>query len=107
MIVNVYVPKPGALSLNDVHPGSALVGTPHPNGRVTVDFEGNLYGAVNLGTYEERLLHAADRHRTSYPTVARRYVPEDDVILVGTYDTDTKQLVHDDSPAFWEWRGDA
>lgn len=104
MIVNVYVPKPGARSLNDVRPGSGMVGSPHPNGRVTVDFEGNLYGAENLRTYEERLLHAADRHRTSYPTIARRYIPEDDLILVGTYDTDTKALDVVDEEALRGWR---
>ncbi len=104
MIVHVFIPAEGSLSLTGIAPGSAIVGTPNDGGRITVYYEGNLYGAENLKTYEEKLLHAADRLRTRYPTVAMRSVTPDQLVLVGTYDTDTRELVHDDSPAFREWR---
>ena len=55
--------------------GSGIVGSPSEDvsGQFRIDFEGNLYGAENLKTYWDRLFHAAGRHVTGYPTVAREY----------------------------------
>lgn len=105
MIVNVYTPTPGSLSCASIHEGSGIVGTPlGGSGRVLIDFEGNLYGAENMRTYEERLLHAADRHRTRYPTMARMAVRVAELHLVGTYDTDTRTLLVTDEAALAAWR---
>ena len=49
-------------------------------------YEGNLYGAQNLETYEERIICAAGRAHTRYPTIARSGIlPEniDQFITVG------------------------
>ena len=58
--------------------GSGIVGSPSEDrsGLVRIDFEGNLYGALNLASYRDRLFHAAGRHVTGYPTVAREYHEE-------------------------------
>jgi hypothetical protein len=53
--------------------GSGIVGSPTRDGLIKVDYEGNLYHAENLRTFWERLFHAAGRHVTGYPTVAREY----------------------------------
>lgn len=55
--------------------------------RVTVDFEGNLYGAVNLSRWADRVRHAVDRAATRYPTVARISARPDGFVAVGTFDT--------------------
>ena len=54
--------------------GSGIVGSPTRDGLIQVDYEGNLYHAENLRTFWERLFHAAGRHVTGYPTVAREYL---------------------------------
>ena len=58
--------------------GSGIVGSPSEDrsGLVRIDFEGNIYGAQSLKTYWDRLFHAAGRHVTGYPTVAREYHEE-------------------------------
>lgn len=70
-------------------PGSGIVADPNPTEKNhrRVYFEGNKYGAVNLHTYEERLLNAADGLRTNYPTVARMSLNEEDFsefLIVGS-----------------------
>jgi hypothetical protein len=58
--------------------GSGIVGSPSEDrsGLVRIDFEGNIYGTLNLANYWDRLFHAAGRHVTGYPTVAREYHEE-------------------------------
>ena len=53
---------------------------------VEVYFEGNLYGASNLVTVEQRLAQAAGRLLARYPTRARGWFDERDLIVVGTYE---------------------
>lgn len=79
----IYIPAAGALSY--IHPRSAIVGSERPDGQIEVDYEGNLFKAANLNRYENRLLHALDRHRVRYPTVARSWVPADSVQEVGHF----------------------
>jgi hypothetical protein len=45
-----------------------------------IDYEGNLYGACNMKTYEQRLLHAASRGMENYPTVARIWLSKADML---------------------------
>lgn len=79
--LKVYVPISDTL-LTRIAPGSGVVGSPE-GGRLRIDFEGNLYGAVNIKTYADRCYHAADRHRTRYPTVARMFVARSELAEVG------------------------
>lgn len=75
-------------SLRYIRPGSGIVLREREH--AILDFEGNLYGAENLRTYRERLMHAAGRARDNYPTVARTFLDSvEDLVFVGTYDTDT------------------
>ena len=72
MILTVYVPARPALHIRD---GSGIVGSPgDEGGRVRIDYEGNIYGSPALRTYATRVFHAAGRHLTRYPTIARAWV---------------------------------
>lgn len=51
---------------------------------LTIDYEGNRYGASNIKTWADRLVHAAGRHVECYPTVARAVCQPEAVIHVGT-----------------------
>jgi hypothetical protein len=89
--LNVYVPAPG--SDLGIVPGSGIVGTPQDDGLVLIDYEGNLYGASNIGTFEDRIHHAAGRHIMRYPTVARLLVSASKLILIVTFIYEEKCFV--------------
>jgi hypothetical protein len=74
----LYVPAAGATT--GIDDGSAIVGEPEGD-RIGVDFErgGN---AVNVQTFEEKILHAAGRRAQRYPTIARRSYPASDLVEV-------------------------
>ncbi len=98
----IYVPAPGHPALAGIAPGSGIVGSPERLvGRggpdielVTIDYEGNLYGASNVRTWADRVLVAEGRQRVWYPTVARRVVPSEALVRVGTLH------IHDDESEF-------
>lgn len=70
-------------------PGSGIVANPTPkaDNYKSVRYEGNKYGAINLCTYEDRLLTAAHRLWSNYPTVACMSLGEDylsEFLIVGS-----------------------
>ena len=71
-----------------------------------VYFEGNLYGAVNLKTIEDRLLVAALRLRDRAPTVAWQSVPSNELlkrfVAVGVFDLERRRAIIDaDAANIW------
>lgn len=94
----IYVPKDGTHAEQVIKRGSGIVGSPDPRDPelITIDYEGNLYGAQNLGRFVERLLSAADRHVHRYPTRARMVVRREDLSAVGTFDTETRKIEYSD-----------
>ena len=97
--VSVYVPSAFTANLGIV-PGSGIVSGFAPVDVlpgsdqlfVLVDYEGNLYYAVNLARYADRVAHAWDRQKTQYPTVARSAIPAEQLIKVGEYDTEAERV---------------
>lgn len=88
--------------------GSALVGEyEYEVGRVTLDYEGNKYGASNLNRFVERAHAAWERHTTKYPTVSRIWVQSHEVVIVGEYDPLKKVVAINpiDMPKFEAWLG--
>lgn len=85
----MFVPAPGSIAETTVASGSALIGTPLPDGTVRVDFEGNLHGFTSVSTYADLAVIAAGRHHTNYPTIARRLFPADAVVAVGEFDDES------------------
>lgn len=85
----VFVPAfPTAPIATIVARGSAIVGFVGGDGvgRITVDYEGAIYGQANIKTYADRALHAAGRHLQNYPTVARAVVRRSELLQVGWFD---------------------
>jgi hypothetical protein len=108
LVLDLYAPAPGARSLRHVRPGSAIVGRPRPDdpSRVRVSYEGNLYDAENLRTYEDRVRCAAGRLVAGYPTVATAVVPAGDLRRIGAYHYATDTVALDDPlpPSAWDAR---
>jgi hypothetical protein len=107
VIVSVYVPQVGHLEWIDA--GSGIVGSEQAGerGLVVIDFEGNRYHAENIRTLGDRIAHAAGRHVTRYPTVARAVVDADKLLWVGTFDTDTGVVELGNSEAVECWLAEA
>ncbi len=93
-----------ASPLSRIASGSGIVGVQREGG-YRLYFEGNLNGAVNLNSLEERIQCAAGRLFTRYPTVAMTYVPQEDAghlhpIGEVTWDASSRQVsVHIDHDA--------
>src|SRR5262245_57192180 len=80
----ILLPKPGTYAATAIADGSGVVGVESAPGKLTVSYEGNLYDAVNLRNWSDRVIHAADRLRTGYPTSARGIFPAQDFQIIGT-----------------------
>lgn len=98
MLVPLYIPNKNTSSKDNpadrIAPGSAIVGEGDVVlGRMTLDYEGNLFGAVNMRRYVERCVVAWERHADNAPTLARAYLPEWSVIMVAVFDTDSRSVL--------------
>ena len=74
---------------------------------VDVWYEGNLYGAVNLEGWIEKVACAAGRLQDGYPTRARAAVPAEWVRRVGWYDLQTGVAHLEDVDGAAEWSGES
>lgn len=84
--LRVYILDEGAdLKGYKLPKGTAIVSKGHKDneGNLLCFFEGNLYGACNLRTFESRAICAAGRLVKSYPTIAKGKIPCDSLIEVG------------------------
>jgi hypothetical protein len=78
-------PKPdtwAATLIKGDKPG--IVATDYDEKTYVVSFEGNLYGS--LPKWEDRVMHAADRLATCYPTVARGVLDKSQFEVIGVID---------------------
>jgi hypothetical protein len=83
----ILKPKAGTWADQQIAKGSGIVGV--VNGEyVHVSYEGNLYRCENLEKWEQRVMHAADRLATGYPTVARGIMPFDEFEPAGYINQD-------------------
>lgn len=119
--LTVYVPRGESLLRAVIKQGSGIVGTPvrdwfhnqHEDpedaeaDRIVIDYEGNLYGAANVVTFADRVLHAAGRHQAVYPTAARSVVKKDELVAVAEWDGACVNLLADESAmaALADWLG--
>jgi pyruvate dehydrogenase complex dehydrogenase (E1) component len=101
MKMNVYVPsKEHDLG---IALGSGIVGLPIENGFVKIYYEGNIYSAVNLHSFKERIQVAGYRMRDRCPTTAFNVVPNDYLVQVGVYDTESQTIFAKDQEAIDQW----
>lgn len=111
-ILKVYVPAPGTFLAIRIIKGSGIVGRslgPEAGGRIRIDYEGAKHNPSNIRTYEDKLFHAAGRHLQNYPTVARSWVPAEELIEIGEYFVDDetweRRLVITDHETHQKWTG--
>jgi len=97
----VLVPQPGTAAAHFIRRGSGVVARPGVDREVRVDYEGNLYGAAELVTFEARVRHAAGRLREQYPTVARGTFPRHTFTVVGTLDGDSLLITDRATVSAW------
>jgi hypothetical protein len=109
---DVFVPKAGSMAADIVAPGSAIVASHERadslsgDGKVLCYYEGNLYGAINLQSFAERLLVASLRARDKCRTVAMGIFSEDELAVAGYYDLKERRLMVTDSGALKGWLGE-
>jgi hypothetical protein len=84
----IILPKTKLAALN-FKKGSAIVADKEDNHYI-LHYEGNVHGAVNLETFAGKLVCAAGRKATNYPTLAMLAVTEDEFdqnyLVAGTFD---------------------
>lgn len=108
--LTVYLPRDIERPLLGIREGSGIVGgcQPAPSGRIAVDYEGNIYGSNGLSRYANRVLHAAGRHATAYPTVARARVEADELVAIGEFDETSGEITlagDDEREQLCRWLG--
>jgi hypothetical protein len=106
MRLTVYVPKLAALST--IQPGAGIIGSQavdHP-GKLLIDYEDSRPDTQHL-RFADRVLHAADRHLTGYPTASRLFADPDDLLVVGTFDRYTGMVQASNSEALEAWLAEA
>jgi hypothetical protein len=113
--VNVYVPKPGTIAHFTIAGGSAIVGQPVKKlpadciGEVGPDtlhiyYEGNLNDACNLHEFHEKVQAAYSRMIHKYPTVANMYASRSELVVIGQYCPETREVTITDPATLEEWK---
>ena len=97
---HVIIPKPGTPLEFTVREGSGMIASDSPlqEGRAKVDYEGNLYDAINLRDPLDRIRCAAGRQVQGYPTIARSSAKWEELVIVGTLDPETYEIKIDPQP---------
>lgn len=102
----LYVPALGSSLSRTLARGSAIVSDANEaprDGLVVIYFEGNIFGAVNLVEYPDRVLNAAGRLRENYPTSAMQGAYLSDLVAIGTFHYPTRGLLIENRAALQEW----
>jgi hypothetical protein len=107
--ITVFVPRADTIAASAIRVGAGVVGTFYDD-HVLADFDygGSRYQAEM--SYADRVMHAADRHRRNYPTVARGLFHRDDLTAIGFYDGDVGRVIllgGDSEKALAAWLGRA
>lgn len=107
MKVPVFVPQQGSYAESAIAKGSAIVGTQKGDSGWICYYEGNLYNAENITSFEDKAMIAAGRMRDNYPTFARMFCTDESLIHVGEFDCNTNTFIQnqqaDAMMAFHAW----
>lgn len=93
----VFVPKPNSHAFSSIAKGSAIVGKEYESLGYMVYYEGNLNGAENIKTFEDKAMIAAGRLEENYPTTAKMLCRKGDLIIVGYFDSKNNVFTPADS----------
>jgi hypothetical protein len=83
-----YVVIPTGTLARTIAPGSGVVARKTSDDKWQLHYEGNLYDAINLKRFADRVWCAYSRQITKYPTIATLHWPDEDFVIVGTFDPD-------------------
>lgn len=106
---DVLVPKKTSYYSELIIKGSAIIGIDselNPNDAYVIYWEGNLYNAKNLQTFEQKALSAISRFITKYPTMATGRCPKSSMDKVGEITFDKGKIVNlslSNKDKFNEW----
>lgn len=89
-VVPLFVPRPDSMAAHHIDPGSGIVGR-DVGGNVIVYFEGGRYWQET--SYAKKCHHAWGRMRTRYPTAAMGLYPARDLYELGSYNSDTGEVL--------------
>jgi hypothetical protein len=98
MLHPVFVPKPLTFAHTVIVKGSAIVGKSLDENGFVIYYEGNLFKAANIITFEDKAMLAAGRMEEHYPTVAKMYCQSIDLINVGHFESATNTFTANDIP---------
>jgi hypothetical protein len=106
MRLTVYVPKLAALPT--IQPGAGIVGSQAIDqpGKLLIDYE-DTHPDRQHTRFADRVLRAAERHRTGDPTGSRLLVDPDDLLVVGTFDPASGMVGVSNSEALEAWLAEA
>jgi len=79
-------PKPNTTAEKLIATQAGIVGIPEADATAPsflVYYEGNLYNAQNLKSYEQRIKCAADRLWRNYPSIAKGLFPQEEFDVIG------------------------
>ena len=80
----LLVPKSQFQAHHDLKKGSAVVAVTRPSGQVVAYFEGNIYGASNVKTFDDKAALAYGRLVQNYPTTGKMVIDPDEYEIVGS-----------------------
>jgi hypothetical protein len=83
----VYVPVE-MTGAQRIFKGSGIVSSGGEDGRVMIDYEGEIYGHRAGNNFADRVDRAAGRQTDNYPTVARSWVEPKSIRAIGYYDSE-------------------
>ena len=102
----IFVPTPDEMERTSLAPGSAIIGIKYVDEertQVLCYYEGNIYNACNMETFEDKCMFAAARGVQKAPTVAFSVFPIESLKQVGVYDYTAFNAHVTDTEAVEEW----
>ncbi|WP_218309759.1 hypothetical protein [Alteromonas antoniana] len=106
MNLAVLVPREGSYPSQVIKQGSAIVSMGEPEGMeesVLVYYEGNIHGACNLESFEDKCEIAAGRGLQRYPTTAFLVAEKTDFVEIGTYCPESKEVKISQPSVLEQW----
>ena len=82
--LSLLVPKTEFQAQHELKKGSAVVAVKRPSGQVIAYYEGNIYGACNIVTFDDKAVLAYGRLVQNYPTSAKFVLDPDEYEIVGS-----------------------
>lgn len=106
MNCTIFVPLNDTAAAKQIAPKSAIVAAEGVDAPI-FHFEGNVYNSVNMQRFIERLISAAGRLSTNYPTAAKASFSPSDMKAVGTFNMEFNCITSlIDAPALEAWSGE-